>query len=543
MKSIGARQCCQLSGKHRKDTGGTPVDSLRADHTTSFFYDSCVGGPRRPTTTYAYDKGNRLTQINDSVSGLITRTYDGLNRLTSEATPQGSVAYTYDVASRRATMTVPGQSSVVYSYDNANRLTQITQGTSIVGFGYDNANRRTFLTLPNGVLVEYGYDAASRVTGITYKQNGTTVLGDLAYEYDKADNRNKVGGSFARTGIPESVASANYSAANQQTTFGDKTLTYDENGNLQSITDSNGTTLYTWNARNQLVGISGPTVNASFVYDATGRRQKKTINGSLTEFLYDGVNPVQESSGATILANILPGLGIDEFLTRTDVVAGTTSNFLTDALGSPVAVTDNAGAVQTEYTYEPFGKTSFTGASNSSSYQYTGRENDGTGLFYYRARYYHPQLQRFISEDPIGFSGGDANLYAYVGNNPVNLVDPNGLSGIDGSSRGGMPIWPTPGPASPADLGAWLWDTFLAWPVVHSWANEINAEINRAKGFICDKLVYICFDRVPRLTSPHWNVRVVFGYNGQPAVKPLIDTNRTSCFPYTLPGSNPKCCN
>src|SRR5205823_3388515 len=226
MKSIGARQCCQLSGKHRKDTGGTPVDSLRADHTTSFFYDSCVGGPRRPTTTYAYDKGNRLTQINDSVSGLITRTYDGLNRLTSEATPQGSVAYTYDVASRRATMTVPGQSSVVYSYDNANRLTQITQGTSIVGFGYDNANRRTFLTLPNGVLVEYGYDAASRVTGITYKQNGTTVLGDLAYEYDKADNRNKVGGSCARTGISESVASANYSAANQQTTFGDKTLTY-----------------------------------------------------------------------------------------------------------------------------------------------------------------------------------------------------------------------------------------------------------------------------------------------------------------------------
>jgi RHS repeat-associated protein len=136
------------------------------------------------------------------------------------------------------------------------------------------------------------------------------------------------------------------------------------------------------------------------VYDGLGRREKKTINGSLTEFLFDGVNPVQETSGATVLANILRGLGVDEFLTRTDVGAGITSNLLSDALGSAVGLADAAGVVQTEYTYEPFGKTTSSGSSNSSSYQYTGRENDGTGLYYYRARYYHPALQRFIREDP-----------------------------------------------------------------------------------------------------------------------------------------------
>src|SRR5438132_13957856 len=102
----------------------------------------------------------------------------------------------------------------------------------------------------------------------------------------------KVGGSFARTGIPESVSSTSYNAGNQQTTFVDKTLTYDNNGNLTSITDSNGTTLYQWNARNQLMAINGPTATASFVYDGAGRRQKKTINGNLTEFLYDRMNPV-----------------------------------------------------------------------------------------------------------------------------------------------------------------------------------------------------------------------------------------------------------
>jgi hypothetical protein len=81
-----------------------------------------------------------------------------------------------------------------------------------------------------------------------------------------------------------------------------------------------------------------------------------------------------------VLANILTGLGVDEFLTRTDVGAGTTSHLLTDALGSALALADAAGTVQTEYTYEPFGRTTATGMSNTNPFQYTGRENDGSGL-------------------------------------------------------------------------------------------------------------------------------------------------------------------
>jgi RHS repeat-associated protein len=191
------------------------------------------------------------------------------------------------------------------------------------------------------------------------------------------------------------------------------------------LTDPNGTTTYTWNARNQLISLSGPGVTASFQYDALGRRKSKTVNGTTTDFLYDGLNIVQELANGTPTANLFTGLGIDGVLSRADT-AGARS-FLTDGLGSTLALTDSTATVQTEYTYEPFGATTVNGAASANPFQYTGRENDGTELYYYRARYYHPELQRFISEEPIGFAGGDVNLYAYVGDNPVNWRDPYGL--------------------------------------------------------------------------------------------------------------------
>jgi len=100
---------------------------------------------------------------------------------------------------------------------------------------------------------------------------------------------------------------------------------------------------------------------------------------------------------------------------------------LTDALGSTVALTDAAAAVQTQYTYEPFGAVTPTGPTSGNPFQYTGREHDGTGLYSYRARYYSPRLHRFLGEDPHRFSTGDMNFYSYTANNPVNLVDPLGL--------------------------------------------------------------------------------------------------------------------
>jgi RHS repeat-associated protein len=394
----------------------------RKSQVTSRTYDaldrlSQVSYADQSTTIYTWDAGNRLTQMTDSISGTITRIYDGLDRLTQETTPQGSVSYTYDAASRRASMTVAGQPTVSYGYDNADRLTSISQGGNVVGFAYDTAGRRTTLTLPNNISTEYAYDAASRLTGLIYK-NGPTTLGTLTYTYDPNTQRRQIGGTWARTGLPQAVASASYNAANHQLTFGNQTLTYDLNGNLTS----DGSSTYTWDARNRLAVIGGAG-SASFGYDAVGRRRQKTINGGTTTFLYDGLNGVQEMtpSGA---ANLVAGLSLDEVLMRTELAG--TSLLLTDALGSVLALADASGAIATEYTYEPFGVTTASGSSSENAAQFTARESDATGLYYYRARYYHPLLQRFIAEDPIGIEGG-LNLFGFAGNNPLRYVDPLGL--------------------------------------------------------------------------------------------------------------------
>lgn len=121
-----------------------------------------------------------------------------------------------------------------------------------------------------------------------------------------------------------------------------------------------------------------------------------------------------------------------------------------------MAVADNTGALQTDYTDEAFGRTTVNGALGSS-YQFTGRENDSIGLYYYRARYYNSQLQRFISEDPVEFLGGDINLYAYAQNNPIMSTDPLGLWSPQGHANltggamslvGGFSAWDIAGATS-----------------------------------------------------------------------------------------------
>ncbi|MCG8504429.1 MAG: RHS repeat-associated core domain-containing protein, partial [Sphingomonadales bacterium] len=165
----------------------------------------------------------------------------------------------------------------------------------------------------------------------------------------------------------------------------------------------------------------------AYSYDPVGRRAEKTASGATTEYAYAGVDVIAEYNGSgTLLRRIVPGGAIDAPIAFYDEDAPNDPIFYLhyDGQGSVIGVSDSTGANTEKYTYGPFGETPVT---TGSPYHYVARRIDQeTGLYYVRARYYSPEIGRFLSPDPIGYGDG-LNMYAYVRNDPVNLTDPSGL--------------------------------------------------------------------------------------------------------------------
>lgn len=130
-------------------------------------------------------------------------------------------------------------------------------------------------------------------------------------------------------------------------------------------------------------------------------------------------------SATTTYTTLLTGLAIDEAIASYTSAGRLTQ--LSDQLGSVIRQINEAGSTQSSTAYSPYGEASTTGNDQGNSTEFTGRENDDTGLYFYRARYFDPLLKRWISEDPIGHAGG-INVMRYVGGDPVMFVDPDGLS-------------------------------------------------------------------------------------------------------------------
>ncbi len=289
-------------------------------------------------------------------------------------------------------------------------------------YTYDALGNRVRIEDQNGIN-DYTYDKSNRL--IIAKPVPFNMAGAEAFVYDKNGNRRYDKGAW----------DYKYDAANRLLGNSTYTYTHDLNGNLTSRTEkvSSATITYAYNPEQQLAEVITPKTKIEYKYDPLGRRLERSVAGSPRRYVYDNEDIIAILDGDNALtAAFTHGPGIDEplIMTRPD---GANYFYHADGLGSIVALTDDKGETAQTIKYQAYGKpvtVLYDQAAARNPYYFTAREYDAeTGLYYYRTRYYDWRRGAFTQEDPIGFSGGDTNLYAYVKNRPINAVDPSGKIG------------------------------------------------------------------------------------------------------------------
>jgi RHS repeat-associated protein len=358
----------------------------------------------------------------------------------------------------------PGDDVTVYnSYTAANQLASMgPSGGPYTTFSYDSLNRLSQKILPNLTKTIHAYDSLSELLSLTHKTSGGQVLLSTGYTYDVLGNR------LTRTDNPSVEPSPSttdpsawsYDVTNRLLTRPGVTYTYDNNGNTLTKTDASGTTTYGYDFENRLISASIPGgIVATYAYDPFGRRISKTVDGVVTQYLYDGMNLIKEYDGSgALLATYVHGPGIDEPISMTR--GGQTYYYHADGLGSVTGLTDSTQTLVQNYNYDGFGNLN-QAPTIQNPYTYTGREWDPeTGLYYYRARYYDPKVGRFLQQDPAGFIGG-INLYAYVGNNPINATDPEGLRPLTACEKNALSPYIPPVDLNNAEVNDLPWYIYL----------------------------------------------------------------------------------
>ncbi len=425
------------------DAVGNPLNISNGESAVSYTYDALnrVTGTGQTfagktyTINYVYDAvGNRT--LMSTPWGKYTYAYDILNRLGSITNPQGIlITFTYDAAGRRTGKSILSSSaqpltSTTYSYDAAGQLLSINNkaGSKTVAFAnyeYDASGNRVKMEDQNGVHT-YKYDAASRL--IVARDLPLVPFRGEGFAYDKAGNRRH-----------DTLAKDyKYDAANRLQENSLYSYTHDLNGNLTSRTEktSSATIIYAYNPEQQLSEVITPENRAHYKYDPLGRRQEKTRNDGIEQYLYDNENIVAILDGNNnLIETCTHGLGIDEPLVMA-MADGANYYYHADGLGSIKTLTDDKGQKIETYGYKAYGQPIINGPNNTilakssvrNPYMYTAREFDSESeLYYYRARYYDWFSGAFTQEDPLGFESGSANAYKYVENNPVINIDPTGL--------------------------------------------------------------------------------------------------------------------
>jgi len=435
--------------------------------------------------TNTYSANNLLISASNGQSGGdVSYTYDAYGNMASETTNGVTNTYTYDADGNRKSFTQKEGTNTIqnasYTYNSINRLTDVSFGNGInASYTYD-ANGRLKQENRGVVKSTYSYNKAGLVTGMsntkgdsysykyrldgnqlqkdngdnrttyTYNDMGQLLCEydnniDYTYEYDTRGNRlSKVDYNHDRAidyTYDKNNRLLNESLRDEGEISGKKTYEYDKNGNLlfkakeeygnslgaeniEITSVGNGITdyvqYYSYNMLNQLTGIQSESKVVSYTYDAAGRRSSKTVNGQTTNHLWDGSNIVCESGAEQ--GTYYRGINM-----IAQNAGGSISYYVYNAHGDTTSLLNSSGSVLKTYNNDSFGNNIENATSGASTpFRYNGQYTDiDTGLIYLRNRYYDPSIGRFTQEDP---AKDGLNWYVYCANDPVNMVDPQGLA-------------------------------------------------------------------------------------------------------------------
>jgi RHS repeat-associated protein len=399
-----------------------------ATGTTTYGYDNLdrLTSKATPqgTLTYTYDAAGNVASMssnNDPVHGMsVSYTYDNLNRLATvvdnRLVGQNTTQYSYDPASNLATVTYPNGLSSNFTYDDLNRLTKLNAYQYTLG----PTGNRTSAAEPNGRSLSWSYDGIYRLTNETISLDPHAKNGSVDYGLDSVGNRLSQNSSIP--GI--STGGFTFDANDRLSTE-----TYDANGN--TLTTGNRT--FTYDSENRLKSMNGAAVTLQ--YDGDGNRVAKTVGGTTTRYLVDDLNPthysqvVEEIVGSAVQRAYTYGL---QRISQNQLINSvwTPSFFGYDGGGSVRTLTDATGTVTNTYDYDAWGNAVNTTGSTPNVYLYRGEQYDpDLNLYYLRARYFNPLSGRFLTRDPeVGMERTPASLhkYLYTYGDPVNRIDPSG---------------------------------------------------------------------------------------------------------------------
>ena len=372
------------------------------------------------TSTYAYDKDNRLTKATEGAISA-NYAYDSFSRMSgltvkNGSSPVVSTTVTYVNPSSSATSTQVktwnnGKVAYTYTYDNKGNITSITGGGLEFEYRYDKYGRLISAEdYPGGYVWTYTYDDGGNITqrGLTDYYNNKNPNSILAtYTYDNTD-------------WPDLL-----------TAFNGKSITYDAIGNPLS----DGTWTYAWQHGRQLASMSKSGSSITYGYNANGKRISKTVNGTTYNYSYLGDQLTEMTWGSNKLHFTYDSTG-----PASVTYNGNRYFYLKNAQGDVTGLVNASGTQVVSYTYDPWGAPMSTDGTMASTLgaanplRYRGYVYDTeTGLYYLTSRYYNPVWGRFINADTADVLGAspdkanwDKNLFAYCDNDPVSRKDDGG---------------------------------------------------------------------------------------------------------------------